>query len=416
MLNSAGTHPDLENSNGVPLLILAARNGHARIVSVLVTAGANVNATDPTFLNLDVAQHAATPLSDPAAGSRVQRAQVLRHFGAALDVRNALSADAAVFNWNHTDTNKNRALDILALATAADKVTLTGEDKNVIYEMSDYMLARGAKCERRRTGAGSGLATATSARRCWRRRRTAGLRRSKCARRRRRAGQRRQSNDIANSDTSISQTGDILPVAAVQGHAEAVSVLLAFGADPSGRLDNGRQVLHIVGRGADSKTAAPAQLRILRHFIGGLEAAGKAELFGGWNAGADIGRPLDALQNYGAHIPEDQISKREMQALLYERGARCVNPGVRAYCQIPVEVRLISTADLPTSGAALTVTARYYGGASFGMRLPNASALATLTRRGWAMELLTDPPQRVGCRERAHGSPATICRPWPLRC
>ena len=96
--------PDGTSDNGVPLLLVAATLGHAKIVSVLVTAGANVNATDPTFLNSDVVQHAATPLDDPAAGPRSLRASVLYHFGGGLDVRNAEPRETRIL----TGTAKTR--------------------------------------------------------------------------------------------------------------------------------------------------------------------------------------------------------------------------------------------------------------------------------------------------------------------
>ena len=139
-----GASPGAMDANGVVALIVAARMGHAEIVSVLVTAGANVNATDPTFHDTDVVQHLATPLSDPAAGPRALRARVLRHFIAALDVRNTLFGDAN-FGWNYENVHSNRALGILASAEDQSP-RRAGENPVILYEMADSLIARGAKC------------------------------------------------------------------------------------------------------------------------------------------------------------------------------------------------------------------------------------------------------------------------------
>ena len=135
--------PDTADANGVPVLIVAATMGHAEIVSVLVTAGANVTAKDPNVSDmLNVVHHAATPLNRPAAGPRSLRASVLYYFGGGLDVRNAASGDA-VFDWNAESASGYRPLDILFNATAPDKLALAGEDENLIREMSDYIRAEG---------------------------------------------------------------------------------------------------------------------------------------------------------------------------------------------------------------------------------------------------------------------------------
>ena len=143
LLGRPGGDPDATDSGGVPLLIVAATIGHAEIVRALVAAGADVNAVDPVFggpgLTLDVAQHLATPLTDPAAGPRSLRASVLYRFGDALGARNA------DFDWNRENGNGDRALDILALAED-ESPRPAGENVSVIYEMADYMLARGAAC------------------------------------------------------------------------------------------------------------------------------------------------------------------------------------------------------------------------------------------------------------------------------
>ena len=146
-LLDAGASPDFITPDGTPLLIAAALQGRAQIVSVLVTTGAHVAATGPRFgdpaLNLDVARHMTAPLSGPAAGPRALRASVLRHFGDALDAR-AKFQDAG-FNWNSQDQSSPRALDLLARAEDV-RPRPAGEDADVIYQMADYLRARGGQC------------------------------------------------------------------------------------------------------------------------------------------------------------------------------------------------------------------------------------------------------------------------------
>ena len=145
----ANADPDVVDANGVPALIVAATLGHARIVAALVTAGANVGATDPNFHNADVVQHMAAPLTSPAVKDRAARATVLYHFGDALHARNG-AAGVATFNWNRPDARGNRALDLLVMAEDADLSAMPAlqakESVSVIYQMSDYMLARDAAC------------------------------------------------------------------------------------------------------------------------------------------------------------------------------------------------------------------------------------------------------------------------------
>ena len=395
LLGEEGGHPDIENSDRRPLLILAARNGHADLVSILVTLGANVNAEDGTFHRLNVAHHMATPMSDPAAGPRSLRASVLYHFSGALDVRNARSGDAG-FDWNKPDANKFRALDILVNATADNKRNLEGENVTVIYEMAEHMREEGARC---------GYRTSNKLREvCLGR---AGLPLAQAlietvkdpnipAADVRAAAQAAQASGVHLDDVDDGG-GHILAAAAQSGHAAAVSVLLTFGVNPDGRGSNNRGVLHFVGQ--NNGASAPTQLRVLRHFIGGLEVAGKTDSFNGWNAGSGVGRPLDALQNNGVGVAEGLAERREIYALLYERGARCATPAEKTYCQIPAEAALIP-ANAPSTGPVLTITVTRpaFGGASFDLRLPDAGARAALTMRGWEMARLAGPPLRVVVR------------------
>ena len=141
----AGADPDhrtAETAGSVPALIVAATLGRAKVVSVLVTAGADVNATDPTHPDrLNVVHHLAAPLSGAAAGPRALRASALYYFGGGLDV----VGDAA-FDWNQENRSGYRALDLLASATTAENQALAGESAAVTYEMATYLLRRGARC------------------------------------------------------------------------------------------------------------------------------------------------------------------------------------------------------------------------------------------------------------------------------
>ena len=387
-LLNAGASPDAAGTTGrVPLLIVAATIGHADIVSVLVTVGANVNAADSTFSNFNVAHHMATHLNDPAAGPRVLRAAVLHHFSAALDVRNARFGDAD-FDWNQEADGGRRALDLLVNAAKADKLALDGENFDVIHEMAEHMRGRGARCGSRSGGLNEVCLGTLGAplMRAVQDPNTSAVEVRALAQAMLAAG--------ADPDTveSVSDGGHVLAVAARSGHAAAVSVLLTFRVSPNGRDSNGRSVPHIAGR--NSESSAPLQLQVLRRFIGGLDAAGKAASFNGWNAGSDIGRPLDALQTYGAAVQEAVAAKREIQALLYERGARCASPEGKTYCRIPAGFAVIPT-NVPDTGAVLTVTARDFGGTSFDLRLPDAAAVAAMSVRGWRMDRFYGPPRRV---------------------
>ena len=131
---------DGTDSSNRPLLIVAARQGHAKIVSILITAGAKSTVTDPSFHNVNAAIHAATPLTDPGPSSRAARASVLYHFGAALDVVGDTS-----FDWSYEDSNNNTVLDVLALAEDKNPRP-AGEDAGILYQMADYVAAEGGTC------------------------------------------------------------------------------------------------------------------------------------------------------------------------------------------------------------------------------------------------------------------------------
>ena len=153
----AGANPD-HVVGGSPALLAAARAEHAKIVSVLVTAGANVNATDSgggrgAFAGWDIAHYAASrPDALGIPGSRAGRASVLYHFGAALDARNAMFADAA-FDWNRDSSAVGGGFPVSMLDRLAGAEEYmrnfgapAGEDAGVINQMADYAFLRGARC------------------------------------------------------------------------------------------------------------------------------------------------------------------------------------------------------------------------------------------------------------------------------
>ena len=391
----AGADPD-HDADGVPLLIVAATLGHADIVSVLVTFGANPAAVDGGFDDFNAPHYMS---AHNATISRAAKWDVLRHFGDALEVKNTM------FAWNAADRNGNQAMDLLR--TASGRSGEADADPAVIREMADYMLVKGARCK---GGLSPGqaalqyhnvcvgslgmslaaavkntLASADDVRAAAQAMADAGI-----------------SLDLAGAPQEGNSGGHLLPIAAVLGRAEAVSILLTFGVNPGGRTQNDRNILHHAGRG--SALNAPSLLRVLRYFLGGLGVAGKAESFDGWNAPSNIGIPLDLLDVYADDAPVDLAEKREMQELLYERGARCSGaPGLRAYCQIPIERRGAPAHAPETVGGVLTLVARDFGGAIFDFAPLERDALAALAASGWRLDFVSAalPRQAVLTRIRA---------------
>ena len=320
--------PNGADSAGRPLLIAAARNGHAEIVSVLITAGADVNATDPTYSDYDAALHAAAPLADPAAGPRALRASVLYYFGGGVDARNA-APGAADYDWNREDANGRRLLDLLALAEDA-KPRPAGEDADIIRQMADYALVRGAHC---------GGATADKTRRvCTGAPRIAGARVSLVEEVKKAAGAADaavvadlldEEGGHPNIEDSAGQP--LLMLAARNGHAEIVSVLVTAGADVNAAdaAFRGFGVAHHAASplsGANAGGAAgPRALRasVLYYFGGGLDVRNAAF---DWNREDARGfRPLDLLADASGRIAEvaDRPLLQDMADYLLSRGAEC---------------------------------------------------------------------------------------------
>ena len=391
-----GADPDGTDGGGTPLLIVAATMGHAEIVSVLVTFGANPAVVDGGFNNFNAPHYMA---AHNATISRAAKWDVLRHFGDALEVKNT------VFNWNAAAGDGNRAMDLLR--TAHDRSGAADADPAVIRQMADYMLVKGARC-------GGGLSPADAALQYHNvcvgelgMSLAAAVKNTQASADAVRAAAQAMADagvspDVAGAPQAGNSGGHLLPIAANLGRAELVSILLTFGVNPGGRTQNDRNVLHHIGR--RSANNAPSLLRVLRHFLGGLGVAGKGESFDGWNAPSNIGIPLDLLDVYADDTAADLAEKREIQELLYERGARCSGaPGLRAYCQIPIERRGAPAHAPETVGGVLTLVARDFGGAVFDFAPLERDALAALAAGGWRLDFVSAalPRQAVLTRIRA---------------
>ena len=343
LLGNSGADPDYADSSGRPLLIVAARNGHPELVSVLAAAGADVNATDPTFSNGGAAHHAASALSAPAAGPRALRASVLYYFGGGLDARNAGFADAR-FNWNQEDANGARALDLLADAEDASPRP-EGENASVIHQMADYMLLRGANC---------GGATADKTRRvCVGNTGIADGRASLLAEVKKPRGAANVSvvldllgDERVSPDIEDSAGTPILIVAAIMGHAEIVSVLVTAGAHPDARLRTsicggssiGRAVPHLTAlnnSGTGLYYTWGTALTVLRHFADAVNQVGAPYDWDSDGVASDCAaesRALDFLRprfdDVAASLPAEGVAAkraamRGMADILIANGSSC---------------------------------------------------------------------------------------------
>ena len=368
------------DDKGDPVLLGAARLGHADVVSVLITAGANPDARLTIFHDVNVAHLMATHDGTPQEGggelSRSARLEVLRHFGNAVAVRGTL------FNWNAEDGNGNHVSDLLrasnGIASAGDKV--------ILREMADYMLPLGMHCGHTSDfgkrysefcigtrgvvlvslvarGADESLSVsevldAAAAMRA------AGV-----------------SVTLAGSETE----GELVPLAATRFRGEVLSVLLTMDFDPAGKNSDGRTAAHVIAKGAE--TTAPMMVGVLRYFIGGLLDSGKLFSFAGFQVSGPGGEgfPLELFHESASANNLHEEEKEEMHALFFESGATCRAPiNERRYCLVPVTNHHPVAGDA-SAGAVYTITARTV--AKFQTPLVGAAVLATLGERGWALTL-----------------------------
>ena len=153
----AGADPD-HKAGEVPLLIVAATMGHAEIVSVLVTAGADpdarwkrascVSQTVGRAVPHLVAQNNFSPTLYYTWGTALN---VLRHFADAVNQ----TANATTYDWNAEGVSPNcgstnPAIDFLASRFRNDDASLPEESDDekylAIMGMADIMLANKASC------------------------------------------------------------------------------------------------------------------------------------------------------------------------------------------------------------------------------------------------------------------------------
>ena len=184
--------------------------------------------------------------------------------------------------------------------------------------------------------------------------------------------------DGANPD-AVTLGNPVLATAAALLHAEVVSVLIIFGADPDGRDADGHGAPHLAAAAVASDPQGA--LAMLRHFIGGLSAAGRTSEFASWNPSVGGETPLDALHD-NAIINDDNLNEKgELHALLYERGSRCSAPGDKRYCRLPFESYV--SPEAPAAGGVLTMTARGVADEAFASPLLDAERAAALSSAGW---------------------------------
>ena len=397
-------------TGGVALVFEAAMRGHADVVSVLLTAGANADARavirDLSFnIPLYLSGWNSGHVYDEANVDWGQRQEVLRHFGDALEVRGT-----PYVGWNHTaGWHFARYLDYSELWWGQLGWRLYHAEWQA---MADYALTRGMDCHH----SPAWTVSPTSDRYSKYCVGTLGKRLADLVNQAagsppltdevREAAQAMVDAGISAELAGASRTPPA-PLAALRGHAAALSVLLTFGVSPEAR-HGGRGALHYAARHANIPETG---LEVLRHFMGGLSVAGKLEGFDGWNSdsGLDTGRdrPLDDFQSQATlAVAGTEGDLREMHSLLYERGARCESPGTLTYCGVPTSDA--AATGTRWSGAVFTVTAR----AGLGFKaLAGGASGRSLSAEGWAVlvERGRDPEELVVHRtRRPRGSPVVL--------
>ena len=380
--------------DGVALLITAAALGHAEVVSVLITAGADADARLASFHDLNVpllmATYDGTQQPDGSGElARAKRLNVLRHFGDAVEVR------GTVFAWNGRDGNGNHFSDLLGFSEDNEPP----ESDPILREMADYALTRGMHCghhkkedEAKRYAKycvgtlGAALAAMID-----------GIDANTPA-----AAIRTAAQTLADAGVALLVAGDpawggsgVVERAAIRWNGPAVSVLITFGGDAETQGTQVRTVPHWVARNSASDPSA--QLEILRHFIGGLEASGKLSGYGSWNREAQgVGRPLQTLNQFltvAAHREAHKEDLLEIHSLMYERGSRCPAPGA-GYCQVPAQTITLTAR---TTGTVAAVSR-----APLGFRPLLSTVLSSLSVNGWSATVMADvsPPEFVVSRAR----------------
>ena len=362
----------------VPLLIAAAVRGHGEVVSVLVTFGVDVNARHPDtavhnghnvpFLMADFGNDSALGLT------RSRRLAVIEHFGGAIEVR------GTTFAWDEADSSGNSIPDVLGVS---DSLTSDAAERTVLLETADYFLARGVSCAGLSGAAaryadfcvgGKGLALVSLITRA------AGNSPSDAA-------VRAAARAVVDAGIPLEAAGDktsghLIPVAAFNQHASAVSILLTFGMDPEGSRGNDAAP-HVVALQSGEHPAA--MLSVLRAYIGGLSVAGRLASFD-WNLRSISDTPLDLLDDVSAALENEPREKDEIHSLFYEFGSRCQAGSVNDFCGVPTDDFALPTVE--GAGAFFTLTARALS--DFQSPPIAAEVSATLAESGWGVSRNTE--------------------------
>ena len=411
------TSPYTESDGGIPLLIAAATLGHAEVVSVLITTGFNPDARHNGFVNgLNamhyMAGHQLTTIS------RAQKWEVMRHFGDAVDIREA-ATNTTLFYWDSQYHVQFAGLSPPTMLQRASEQTGGDNVPAVMELMSNYMMRRGGRCWRGSTtqryhdyclgdigrAAVSVLfhqdATEGEAQAAIQTALDAGL------------------LTIANLGDPV--RGDIAIAAASYGRGVAMSVILTINRNFAGV----GQDANIPQRAAELVLTDPsAGLSVLRHYLGALSVSGETVGDTVWerhrrdhnprtplqildarakqwiNANAD-GVPFTrGGQTYSVGSPHPDIL--ELQALLFENGAYCRWWGGNPFCY-PPEVDIEGEFPLPSSyvGGVLTITARALSG--FHATVISPEVAATLGASGWTLSVdaSAEPDEAALRRTRA---------------
>ena len=377
-LLEAGADPNAATLN-VSVLVTAALLGHAEVVSVLITGGAEPDA------RFDGANVAHLMAATGGALTRAQKRDVLRHFA------DGIAAAGAAFDWNAEDGNNARPIALLRASHGSESAV----EQRIIVLMGEIMLAGGARCP---PGGGPAqqyhiVCTGFS-----------GKDLADLVRQNSRLVSAAEARDAAltviNAGIPLeaaghSNNGHLVALAALWSQPHALSVLLTFGMDPDGRDHAGHTALfHIAER-----LNAVAGLAALRAFIGGLEGSGRLtgpNAYAGWNSNLHTSARKPLLQIFqeerGADDSSDELD--EMHALFYDYGSRCPEPGDLKYCQVPTETVTLTAR---TVGRVLSISR-----APLGFESLPAVVLSSLVLHGWSATVLAEvsPQEFVVSRTR----------------
>ena len=191
-------------------------------------------------------------------------------------------------------------------------------------------------------------------------------------------------NQGANTEQVNGDGETLLLQAARNDRHLLVSILITAGADPGARSPSSR-------RRVPHWAAQDVRLEVLRHYIAAIGRTGYSY---DWNDIASAFTPLEILQT-GRGTARDEAT-REVAALIYERGGRCVGAGLTGfYCDnVPSEERNTVIAE-DARGDVLTIVARDFGAAEFDLSPPAADELTILADAGWTLRLEANRPQRI---------------------